>query len=219
MARVDDTRLLPLERVGATGLQLQNFQAVRVGYLRLRWSWFLRQWVRMDRHCGVIKTCLWQLWKFGYLPKHFCFLTNGALIPIVGGRDHWWWLWNTQRDKTHCFISRTKAYKHKKLNTRPLSFSLVFLSNLSTQNNISLACYLYTNSKQDISTFKCEGGWRHTAGGWRWQLVAASGGCLPWPSRWIEFNTTFSSPFTTKTMLGLATKQVHKTMVFINLRL
>jgi hypothetical protein len=24
--------------------------------------------------------------------KHFCFLTNGALIPIVGGRDHWWWL-------------------------------------------------------------------------------------------------------------------------------
>ena len=60
------------------------------------------------------------------------------------------------------------------------------LSTLSTQNNISLACYLYTNSKQDNSTFKCEGGWRlwrQTAGGWRlaagrlvagrWQLVAA----------------------------------------------
>jgi len=34
-------------------------------------------------------------------------------------------------DKTHCFISRTKAYKHltqKLNNTRPLSFSLVFLS-------------------------------------------------------------------------------------------
>jgi hypothetical protein len=73
-------------------------------------------------------------------------------------------------DKTHCFISRTKAYKYKKLNTRPLSFSLVFLSTLSTQNNISLACYLYTNSKQENSTFKCEGGWRlwrQTAGGWR----------------------------------------------------
>jgi len=40
----------------------------------------------------------------------------------------------------------------------------VFLSSLSTQNSISLACYLYTNSKQDISTFKCEGGWR--LGGW-----------------------------------------------------
>jgi hypothetical protein len=73
-------------------------------------------------------------------------------------------------DKTHCFISRTKAYKHKKLNTRPLSFSLVFLSNLSTQNSISSACYLYTNSKQDISTFKCEGGWQHTAGGCKWWL-------------------------------------------------
>jgi hypothetical protein len=48
-------------------------------------------------HNGMIKTCFWQLWKFGYLPKHFCFLTNGALIPIVGGRNHWWWLWNTQR--------------------------------------------------------------------------------------------------------------------------
>jgi hypothetical protein len=46
----------------------------------------------------------------------------------------------------------------------------VFLSILPTQNNISLACYLYTNSKQENSTFKCEGGWRlwrQTAGGWR----------------------------------------------------
>jgi hypothetical protein len=24
--------------------------------------------------------------------KRFCFLTNGALIPIVGKRNHWWWL-------------------------------------------------------------------------------------------------------------------------------
>jgi len=45
-------------------------------------------------------------------------------------------------------------------NTRPLSLSLVFLSTLSTHNSISSACYLYTNSKQDNSTFKCEGGWR-----------------------------------------------------------
>ena len=57
-------------------------------------------------------------------------------------------------------------------------FSLVFVSILSTQNNISLACYLYTNSKQDISTFKCEGGWRLVAGSCGWSM----GGCLPWPS-------------------------------------
>ena len=50
-----------------------------------------------DLHCGMIKTCFWQIWKFGYIPKLFCFLTNRALIPIVGGRNHWWWLWNTQR--------------------------------------------------------------------------------------------------------------------------
>jgi hypothetical protein len=64
-------------------------------------------------------------------------------------------------DKTHCFIST-----NKKLTIHALSFSLVFLSNLSTHNSISSACYLYTNSKQDISTFKCEGGWRLTAYSW-----------------------------------------------------
>jgi len=114
-------------------------------------------------------------------------------------------------DKTQSFISRTKAYssknKHKKLNTRPVSFFLVFLSNLSTQNNIHLATYLYTNSKQDISTFKCEGGWRLAAGrlqvvAGRWQLVAASGGCLPWPSRWIEFNTTSSAVYDLTEVIG-----------------
>jgi hypothetical protein len=42
------------------------------------------------------------------------------------------------------------------------------------------------NSKQDISTFKCEGDWRlqAAAGGWRLRLVAGGcgwsvGGCLP----------------------------------------
>jgi len=46
-------------------------------------------------HCGMIKKYFWQLWKFGYIPKLFCFLTNRALIPIVGGINHWWWFWNT----------------------------------------------------------------------------------------------------------------------------
>jgi hypothetical protein len=81
-------------------------------------------------------------------------------------------------------FQETNSLQTQKLNnTRPLSFSLVFLSTLSTQNNISLACYLYTNSKQDNSTFKCEGGcgrWceggmQLVAGGWS----VAAGGCLP----------------------------------------
>jgi hypothetical protein len=46
----------------------------------------------------------------------------------------------------------------------------VFLSIISHTNNINLAAYLYTKSKQENSTFKCEGGWRLwrlVAGGWR----------------------------------------------------
>jgi len=70
-------------------------------------------------------------------------------------------------DKTHCFISRTNSLQQlEKLTIHTLSFSLVFLSTLSTQNSISLATYLYTNSKQDNSTFKCEGGWQLAACSW-----------------------------------------------------
>jgi hypothetical protein len=36
----------------------------------------------------------------------------------------------------------------------------------------------------------------------RWQLVAASGGCLPWPSRWIEFNTTSSAVYDLTEVIG-----------------
>jgi hypothetical protein len=66
----------------------------------------------------------------------------------------------------------------------------VFLSNLSTHNSISSGCYLYTNAKQENSTFKCEGDWRlwrQTAGGWwlaagGWAVggwAVTAGGCLP----------------------------------------
>jgi len=89
------------------------------------------------------------------------------------------------------------AYKHwKSLQYTPSLFSVVFLSILSTQNNISWASYLYTNSKQDNSTFKCEGGcgrwceggWRHAAGGWRlwtvvWRRLATCGWWLA-AGRW-----------------------------------
>ena len=66
-------------------------------------------------------------------------------------------------DKTQSFISRTQAYNNIKLNTRPLSLYLVFLSKLSTQNNISLTAYLYTNLEQENSNFsgvKVAGGMR-----------------------------------------------------------
>jgi hypothetical protein len=75
----------------------------------------------------------------------------------------------------------------------------VFLSTLSTQFNISSACYLYTNSKQDNSAFKCESGWRlqawrrlaAAAGGWLLRLV---GGWLPSLTFWIEFKFQQISP-------------------------
>jgi hypothetical protein len=99
MARVDGTRLLPLARVGATGLQFPDLQEERVDHLKLRSSWFLRQWVSLDE----IYMLEWSKRVFDnsensdISQKSFCFLTNGALIPIVGGRNHWWWLWNTRR--------------------------------------------------------------------------------------------------------------------------
>jgi len=120
--------------------------------------------------------------------KHFCFSDER------GSDTNCWWekplvvaLKHSEGIKHTVLFQETNSLQTQKLNnTRPLSFSLVFLSTLSTHNNISLACYLYTNSKQDNSTFKCEGGWRlwrQTTGGWRmaagrlvagrWQLVAA----------------------------------------------
>jgi len=49
-------------------------------------------------------------------------------------------------DKTHCFISTTRNLQYLNKNSiHALSFSLVCLSNLSTQNRIHLVVYLYTN--------------------------------------------------------------------------
>ena len=89
--------------------------------------------------------------------------------------------------------SSCHGYYNKSLTiTRPLSlFSLssVPLNSLHT-NNISWALYLYTNSKQEFSTFKCEGGWRlqvwrrlaAAAGGWR---LVVGGGWLPSLTFWM----------------------------------
>jgi len=114
--------------------------------------------------------------------KHFCFSDER------GSDTNCWWekplvvaLKHSEGIKHTVLFQETNSLQTQKLNnTRPLSFSLVFLSTLSTHNNISLASYLYTNSKKDNSTFKCEGGcgrwceggWRHAVGGWR--LVGGS---------------------------------------------
>jgi len=94
MARVWLSRRLPMGAWSARGQTVQNLQVARVGYLRIRSSWFLHQWVRMDE----LDTVEWSKRVFDNFEnsdmsqKHFCFLTNEALIPIVGGRDHWLWL-------------------------------------------------------------------------------------------------------------------------------
>jgi len=72
---------------GACGLPLDPMKLIFAPMSSYGWN----------LHCGMIKKCFWQHWKFGYIPKLFCFLTNGALIPIVGWINHWWWLWNTQK--------------------------------------------------------------------------------------------------------------------------
>ena len=81
--------------------------------------------------------------------------------------------------KHKVLLQKQEAYNNTKAyNTHPLSLFLVFLSKLSTQNNLSLAPYLYMNSEQENSTFKYEGGWRPmvwmrlAAAARRWQLVA-----------------------------------------------
>jgi hypothetical protein len=46
------------------------------------------------------------------------------MVFNVGGRNHLWWFETLGGDKTQSFISRTKAYRHKKLTIHTLSFSL-----------------------------------------------------------------------------------------------
>jgi len=91
-------------------------------------------------------------------------------------------------------LKHSEGIKHKVLfqeqkltNTKSLQYTpSLFLSSVSlyslTHNSISSACYLYTNSKQDISTFKCKGGWWLAA--YSWWLAAGgwavtTSGCLP----------------------------------------
>ena len=97
MACVDGMRLQPLARVAARGRQSPDLQAACMAHRGLRWGWFLHQWVRMDE----LYIVEWSKLVFDNFENSgiilFCFLTNGVLIPIVGGRNHWWWLWNTQR--------------------------------------------------------------------------------------------------------------------------
>ena len=57
-------------------------------------------------------------------------------------------------DKTHCFISiNPKLTINRKLTIHTLSFSLMFLTILSTHINTSWAHYLYTKSEYEKSNF------------------------------------------------------------------
>ena len=61
-------------------------------------------------HYGMIKTCFWQLWKFRYTPKLFCFLTNEALIQLLVGGTTGGGFETLRGDKTQSFITQTEAY-------------------------------------------------------------------------------------------------------------
>ena len=91
-------------------------------------------------------------------------------------------------DKTHCFITQNpKLNNYIKLTIHTLSFSLMFLTILSTHINTSWAHYLYTKLEYKNSNFQsvkaavdrrlaaAAGGWRLVGGGWS----VVGGCCLP----------------------------------------
>ena len=97
-------------------------------------------------HGGMIKTCFGQLWKFGYLPKHFCFSdergsdTNLLVGETTGGGSdtNCWWekplvvaLKHSEGIKHKVLFQEQKLTNTKSLQYTPSLFSLVFLSNLS----------------------------------------------------------------------------------------
>jgi hypothetical protein len=93
MARVDDTRLLPLARVAARGQTVPNLQVARVATAGSDQSDFCASefvWMSSTRwnDQNLFLTTL----KIRLSPKTLLFSDERALIPIVGGRNHWWWL-------------------------------------------------------------------------------------------------------------------------------
>jgi len=98
MARVEVTRLQPLERVAETGQTVQNIQVARVAHPGVRLSWFLRKRVRMDD----LYTLEWSKLVFDNFEnsdisqKHFCFSDERGSDtncwwekPLVVALKHW----------------------------------------------------------------------------------------------------------------------------------
>jgi len=176
MARVWLSRRLPRGAWDARGKTVSNIQEACVAHPGVQLSWCLRQWVRMDElYTGEWSKLVFDNFENSAISKNTSvFWRTGLRYQLLVGETTCGGFETLGGDKTHCFISRTKAYKHKKLNTRPLSFSLVFLSNLSTQFNRSWALYLYTKSKYKNSNFPSV----KAAGGCGWWLAVAAG-------RWV----------------------------------
>jgi len=126
MARVDGTRLLPLARVGATGLQLLDLQEARVAHRGVRSSWCLRQWVRMDEFYTVewSKLVFDNFENSAISQNTSVFWRTGLWYQLLVGETTGGGFETLRGDKTQSFISRTKAYRHKKLTINALSFSL-----------------------------------------------------------------------------------------------
>jgi len=110
MARVCLSRRLPLGAWSARGQTVQNLQVARVGYLRLRSSWCLHQWVRMD----ALYTVEWSKLVFDNFESSdisqntSVFLRTGLWYQLLVGETTCGDFETLGGDKTHCFISRNK---------------------------------------------------------------------------------------------------------------
>jgi hypothetical protein len=104
---------------------------------------------RWTLHCGMIKTCFWQLWKFKCIP------TTPLFSDERGSDINCWWekplvvaLKHSEGIKHTVLFQQQKAYKNKQ---KLLIHALCFLSSISllslphTDNGINLVAYLYTN--------------------------------------------------------------------------
>jgi len=110
MARVCLSHRLPLGAWSARGQTVQNLQVARVGYLRLRSSWCLHQWVRMDD----LDTVEWSKLVFDNFENSdisqntSVFWRTGLWYQLLVGETTCGGFETLGGDKTHCFISRNK---------------------------------------------------------------------------------------------------------------
>jgi len=131
MARVCLSRRLPLGAWEARGQTVQNIQVARVFYLRLRSSWFLHQWVRMDE----IYTVEWSKLVFDNFENSdisqntSVFWRTGLWYQLLVGETTSGGFETLRGYKTHCFISTIKSLQ--RLNKSFEYTPSLFLSSVS----------------------------------------------------------------------------------------